>query len=59
MKEETKWVINPEWEKLTPEHDINFASEKDYQCFNIGPEPQNQECKSSSPTQTSNSLPAC
>jgi hypothetical protein len=54
MKTQDEWIINPEWEKLTPEHNIDFASAQDYTIINIGPEPQNQECKSSSPIQTSN-----
>ncbi len=59
MKTQDEWVINPEWKKLTAENNIDFLPGEDaYQEFNIGPEPQNLQCKSSYPTQTSNKAPA-
>lgn len=38
---QTKYTINPEWEKLGPEHNIGFDFEREYKEFNIGPAPKN------------------
>lgn len=40
--DKTTSIINPEWEKLGPEHDIRFPTEEDYRPINIGPEPKSQ-----------------
>jgi|APFre7841882793_1041355.scaffolds.fasta_scaffold12564_2 hypothetical protein len=38
--DKTEWIINPEWETLDPEQDIQFPTEEDYKPINIGPEPK-------------------
>lgn len=38
---QTKYIINPEWEKLGPKHNVEFDVEREYKEFNIGPAPQN------------------
>ena len=38
---QTKYIINPEWEKLGPKHNVEFDVKREYKEFNIGPAPQN------------------